>query len=227
MRLEGRSDINDALGLTSGQALILQSERLTRIVLDKSRTRTQPVAQSSGAGFKVDSSVKFYLLPDTYLGSIATDSLGAYNGRVNIPAGIAEGVHTLQANGFAPDGSVRSLSIGVLVRPTATPVRAVQAKTAVYFKALSSQLSAEAKSSLKSLVRATHGRGITSVVIGFVQPTQVATNDESLSTTRARTVARYLRTCGLKGALVVRGDGVASQTGANARRVDVKVTYAK
>ena len=67
MRLEGRGDDSDPLGLTSKQALILQSEVVQRSLRSRSAT-VQPVAKSSGEGFKADSSVRLYILPNTYLG---------------------------------------------------------------------------------------------------------------------------------------------------------------
>ena len=66
---------------------------------------------------------------------------------------------------------------------------------------------------------------IRSVVVGFVQGSTVTFNDEALSTERARAVASYLRTLGLKGAYTVRGNGVAELPGAKARRVGVTVEY--
>jgi len=65
------------------------------------------------------------------------------------------------------------------------------------------------------------------VVIGFVQPTSSTANDRSLSTRRARVVAKYLRSLGLKGRYRVRGDGAARDSGASARRVVVTVTVAQ
>ena len=49
-------------------------------------------------------------------------------------------------------------------------------------------------------------------------------NDQSLSTQRARNVAAYLRSKGVKGAYQVRGDGVAGP-GNDARRVNITITY--
>ena len=49
-------------------------------------------------------------------------------------------------------------------------------------------------------------------------------NDDSLSTQRARAVASYLRDRGLKGAYSIRGDGVAGPRDA-ARQVNVRFTY--
>jgi uncharacterized repeat protein (TIGR02543 family) len=234
MRLEGRGDDADPLGLTSKQALILQSEPtgarsgsmgLASRSGSMARKQVQPVAQTSGDGFAPSTPVKLFLLPSTYLGEVTTDATGAFAGSVPIPAGVAPGVHTLQANGFAPDLSVRSLSIGVLVKPTAVAVKAYRATSKVYFDSLSSVLTAEGMSTLKTLVKKTGKNAVRTESVGYVQGTTVTSNDQALSRERATNVAAYLRSLGLKGAYVVRGDGVAKESGALARRVNVAVTY--
>ncbi|NQW73602.1 MAG: InlB B-repeat-containing protein [Actinobacteria bacterium] len=234
MRLEGRGDDSDPLGLTSKQALILQSEPTgarsgSMGIAARSGAmaskRVQPVAQTSGDGFAPSTPVKLFLLPGTSLGEVTTDSTGAFAGSVPIPAGVAPGVHTLQANGFAPDLSVRSLSIGVLVKPTAIAVKANRATAKVYFESLSSVLTDEGMSTLKALVKKTGKKGVRTMSIGYVQGTTITANDEALSTQRAKNVAAYLKKLGLKGRFVVRGDGVAKESGALARRVNVTVTY--
>ena len=52
-------------------------------------------------------------------------------------------------------------------------------------------------------------------------------NDQSLSTARARNVAAYLRSLGLRGDYVVRGDGRDATSDGTARRVAVIVTFLK
>jgi len=82
----------------------------------------------------------------------------------------------------------------------------------------------EGKAKLNALVKRAKRNGMRTVAIGFVQETPSTSNDQSLSTQRARNVAAYLRSRGLSGAYVVRGDGIAGP-GATARRVNVTVTY--
>ena len=62
------------------------------------------------------------------------------------------------------------------------------------------------------------------MVVGYVQGTSFTDNDLELSTERARAVAAYLRGQGVKGR-TVRGEGVAPEAGAKARRVHVTITY--
>jgi outer membrane protein OmpA-like peptidoglycan-associated protein len=95
----------------------------------------------------------------------------------------------------------------------------------VYFESLSSVLTDEGMSTLKTLVKKTGKKGVRTVSIGYVQGTTITANDEALSTQRAKNVAAYLKKLGLKGRFVVRGDGIAKESGALARRVNVTVTY--
>ena len=231
MKLSGVGDDADPLGLTPKNALILQSRqtaarsavlgarsgRLARCVL------REPLAISSGDGFKANSPVKMYILPATYIGTLTADDTGAYQGSLPIPAGVLAGSQTLQANGFAPSGAVRSLSLGILVKRGRTVVTKSERAT-VFFDPMSPVISPEGKAKLDVLVKRATRNGVRTVAIGFVQETPTTSNDQSLSTQRARNVAAYLRSRGLAGAYVVRGDGIAGP-GATARRVNVTVSY--
>ncbi len=73
----------------------------------------------TGDGFQASTPVKFYRLPSTYLGQLMNDASGTFKGNIPIPPGIAPGQYTLQMNGFAPSGAIKSLSIGVIVKSTA------------------------------------------------------------------------------------------------------------
>ena len=133
------------------------------------------------------------------------------------------GRHTLQSNGFTPDGKVRSVSVGVLLR-AAKAAKPSNAGATVYFAPLSSELSTEGKSTLNTLVKKVGAKTTATVVVGYVQGTTFTDNDTELSTERARVVARYLREQGVKGR-TVRGEGVAPEAGAKARRVQVNIAY--
>ena len=231
MKLSGVGDDSDPLGLTPKNALILQSRqtaarsavlgvrsgRLAKCVL------REPLAISSGNGFKANSPVKMYILPATYIGTLTADDTGAYQGSLPIPAGVLAGSGTLQANGFAPSGAVRSLSLGILVKRGRTVVTKSE-RANVFFDPMSPVISPEGKAKLDVLVKRATRNGVRTVSLGFVQETPTTSNDQSLSTLRARNVAAYLRSRGLAGAYVVRGDGIAGP-GATARRVNVTVSY--
>ncbi|NQW71359.1 MAG: InlB B-repeat-containing protein [Actinobacteria bacterium] len=230
MWLEGRGDVNDPLGLTSKQALILQSQTLVSqrsatLAPLSLRAKVQPVARTRGYGFAPASPVKLYLLPSTYLGEVMTDANGSFAGAVPIPAGIAPGVHTLQANGFIPDFTVRSLSIGVLVKPTTQALATAWTSTKVFFEPLSADLTGDSEAALRALVKKTGKNPVRTVSIGFVQPTATTDNDSSLSLLRAKNVAAFMRSIGVKGVFVARGNGAPNEAGAAARRVKVTIAY--
>jgi outer membrane protein OmpA-like peptidoglycan-associated protein len=234
MRLFGRGDDADPLGLGEKDQLILQSpqvpvpQRESGSVSPRSGAlgvceMRRPEAVSSGTGFQPGSQVKMYILPTTYLGAFTVDASGTYSGSLPVPVGVQLGEQTLQVNGYASSGVVRSLSLGIQV----TPARAMvtrQLRAQVFFDALSPVISAEGKKALDGLVRTSKKRGVRTISLGFVQQTRTTSNDLSLSTQRAQNVAAYLRGRGLTGSYVVRGDGVAGP-GASARRVNVEVTY--
>ncbi len=214
MRLVGRTTNDKPLGLTPDGALILEQDR---------------TAYTEGTGFKPNSEVKLYVFSEPrFLGTVMTDAKGSFRGSVPLPLDIQAGRHTLQSNGLAPDGAVRSLSLGVQVQaPDAKTARARTARTTVYFPALSSRLDASARKSLRALV-AGRGRATTMIMAtGYVQPTAVTSNDRELSLQRAQTIATYLKSIGVKGAVVTRGDGVAKETGAAGRKAIVTITYRK
>ena len=221
MRLEGRGGESEQLGLTTGQALILQSDATERSARATDRVRAQPVAESSGTGFKENTPAKFYLLPNTYLGSLATDTSGSYRGSVPVPAGLAPGVYTLQVNALAPDDSVRSISIGVLVKPAQVATRTKLIKITVHFDGLSSALTQRDKARLGGLAKRIGKRALTIRCIGYVQPTTGTQNDNMLSTARANAAARYLKFLGVIGTYVVRGAGSGGSDGPEARRAEI------
>ncbi len=253
MRLEGIGAGGDPLGLTSGQALILQSQQPgTRSGGVRSsglgsgalgsglssgggvRSRlgaggaSGPTAALSGSGFAPGSPVRVFILPGTFLGEVVADARGEFSGSVPVPDGIVPGVHTLQANGFAPDLSVRSLSVGALVKPAVAKAAAVapsRAVARVRFAPLSSSLTAAGRLALDGLA-ARAGTGVVrTLAVGFVDGTGAEANDAALSRVRAGSVVAYLRSIGVTGPAVARGGGVSAASGGAARRVTVAIRY--
>lgn len=212
MTLEGVGSGGQPLGLTPDGALILENDRFAR---------------TSGTGFMADTPVKLFLFSEpVYVGDVLTNGQGSFNGSVQIPVTVPPGRHTLQANGYTPDGAVRSLSLPVVVKAedrgtTATQLRTTRAS--VLFAPLSARLDAQAQATLRHLARAVGVRARVTTVVGYVQKSGSSVNDVQLSTQRARAVAAFLRQEGLKGRLLVRGEGVSDLRGASARRVDVLV----
>ena len=237
MKLSGRGDDADPLGLGEKSQLILQSpvaqtRRSGAVRSASAGVRSaamakcvlrEPLAVSSGTGFQAGSPVKMYILPSTYIGTLTADASGSYSGSLPVPAGVKAGAQTLQVNGFSSAGAVRSLSLGITVIP-ARVVTTKSEKGNVFFEPLSTVISPQGEATLNALVRKARKQGVRTVVVGFVQETATTSNDDSLSTLRARNVASYLRDRGLKGAYAIRGDGVGG-SGDAARRVNVSVTY--
>lgn len=223
LQVQGLADPKAPLPLGPGPSLALAS------LQGSSRSSNlwvvgDPAVSVSGTGLQPGSPVRFYLLPSTYLGQLTSDATGSYSGRISIPAELPPGQRTLQVNGFTATGSVRSLNIGVDVRAM-KPARLKVAKARVFFDPLSAELSPVGKASLRRLVKKTGRNAMKTVALGYVQPTARIDNNDSLSMKRAKNLTRYLRELGLKGTYVTLGRGAASQRGATARRVTVKVTY--
>jgi outer membrane protein OmpA-like peptidoglycan-associated protein len=221
LRLSGRSRADIPLGLTASGALILQSPQ--------ARTRAksvQPVAQASGRGLKASSEVRFYILPETLIGALSTNDAGALQGDVPMPAGMAPGTYTLQMNALTPSGDVRSLSIGVLVRAAGNRERIVSSSDRVQFLKANAELAPAEKADLRVLARKVGPNAITIESWGYVQKSDSTANDKALSKSRAKAVASFLRSLGVRGKYVVRGLGAAGAK-VQDRKVIVTVKYVK
>jgi len=79
-------------------------------------------AQVSGEGFRPGTSVDVWLLSTPiHLGDVTVGIDGSFSAMLPIPDGVPPGPHTVQLNGVAADGSVRTLSVGVVVRAPEQP----------------------------------------------------------------------------------------------------------
>lgn len=220
MRMEGRGSPDASpLDLTSGQMLVLQSYQGPA----QPAAGQQPVLVSSGEGLKPNTPVRVYLLPSTFLGTMTTDARGAFSGTIPVPPGITPGVHIIQVNAFAPDNSIRSVSLPALVKPRTSTVSAIARRIGVPFTALSSQLNSQGKAALRALVRKTGKQAIMVRCYGYVQAGPG--KKVALSTARAKAVATYLRKLGVKGAYVVKGNSRTVKGAARANRVNVMITF--
>ena len=214
MRLVGRTTNDRPLGLTPDGALILEQDR---------------TAFTQGTGFQTNSQVFLYLLSaPRFLGTVATDATGAFQGSVPLPLDIPAGRHTLQANGFTPDGVVRSLSLGVQVIPNSSAqARLGKANATVFFAPLSAALDSTARRALDALVKGRKASIQRVVVDGYVQASDTTLNDLPLSRARANAVADYLKSIGVSGATVTRARGIAPESGSAARKAVTTITYRK
>lgn len=210
--------------LPTPRAATRSAVRRAHAATGTSETEVSPVVATSGDGFLSGSTIRFYVLPDILMGDLVADSAGAFAGDIPVPAGIAPGARTLQMNGYAPDGSVRSLSIGILVK--AADGGAMSKKRAsVFFAPMSAKISAEGMAVLRRMIQATGTDAAMTRVVGFVRATGANDNDDSLSTGRAAAVKTALRSLGLRGPIDDRGDGAAVQDGPAARRATVTIAY--
>ncbi len=83
---------------------------------------------ASGEGFMPGSTVDVWLFSTpVLLGEISVGSDGTFERLLALPDGIEAGEHTVQLNGLGADGSVRSVSTGLLVEAAATPPTTVTA----------------------------------------------------------------------------------------------------
>ena len=119
MNLQGLDGQGQPLRLARDGVLILNQDRQV---------------QTTGTGFMATSEVDLYLDPPTlvtrsarsdkgtYIGTVTTNSSGAFAGTATLPPGISVGDHVVQAVGLSKAGAVRAMSIGVRVEPSATLV---------------------------------------------------------------------------------------------------------
>lgn len=221
--IEARGDTNRPVPLGPQGSLVLESPQGSRSPAGPSAF-VDPSTFLRGNGYQPNTPIRFYLLPGTYIGQLMANASGSYTGSLAIPANLQAGSATLQVNGFAQNGSVRSLNLGVTVSAL-KPVRMKVATTRVFFAPLSAELSPASKRALRKLVRRTGRDVIKTLAYGYVQPTARIDNDRSLSVQRAQMLVRFLRSIGVQGSFVSLGKGTARQQGASARRVDVKVVY--
>jgi len=181
----------------------------------------------SGTGFAPGSVINVFLIdPAQSLGTLTVAADGTFTGSVPIPAGLPPGRYVVQANGTTPSAQVRSTSVGVLIR-TSPAMRQATLRTTVYFDVRSAALDKKALRSTARLAgKVPDGAEIVRIrSVGFVQPEAFTGNDQSLSTQRARNLAKQLRTDGVRGPTTIRGNGQAKQSGAKARRATVTVVY--
>ena len=110
---------------------------------------------------------------------------------------------------------------------TMSSVLIKQIKRTVRFAPMSAQLDAEAMQILAAAAKLvpTSATQVKVGAVGYVQPSAFHGNDTSLATKRARVVAAALRDEGIEGTYSVIGRGHAARRGAEARRVDITISF--
>ena len=144
----------------------------------------------------------------------------------HMPSAIAE-TSPISSGAQAPGSSSPSIVREGLAHRAMSSVLIKEIKRTVRFAPMSAQLDAgsiEVLAAAAKLVPESATQVKVSAV-GYVQPSAFHGNDISLSTKRARVVAAALRNKGIGGAATVSGRGRAEQRGAEARRVDVIISF--
>ena len=210
LKLAGVDDRGQSLGLNNDAALILRRDNSALV---------------EGTGFAPNNDVQVYIFSQPrLLGTISTNSTGSFSGLVPVPADLAIGPHTMQINAFNTDGTVRSLSLGVVLQAPKVAANQKTARASVVFDAGSARLSPQAKKALTTLARRAGATATGGMVVGYVQRDRNYASDEQLSIQRAKSVAKFLRLRGVKGTLVTRGNGALSGS-ETARKAVVTVRY--
>jgi len=127
-------------------------------------------------------------------------------------------------NGYAPDGSVRSLSMGIIVTPAGFDAAIIRQPANVFFAPMSARITTQGSALLRNLVQASGSQASMTRIVGFVPATRTDANGESLAMARAEAVKSYLRSLGLQGPIKVRAQVAAEEVGQAARRASVTIT---
>ena len=144
----------------------------------------------------------------------------------HMPSAIAE-TSPISSGAKSPASTSPSIVLEGLTHRAASSVLIKEIKRTVRFAPMSAELDAEAMQTLAAAAKLVpeSATQVTVSAVGYVQPSAFHGNDISLSTKRARVVAAALRNKGIGGASTVSGRGRAEQRGAEARRVDIVITY--
>lgn len=140
----------------------------------------------TGTGFAPGTLVQvFTVAPPISLGTLTVAADGSFSGRLRLPQTLAPGSAIIQVNGYSPTLSIRSASLGLLLKAAASTVRR---SVVVYFAANSAKLSKAARSQISKIVASvpSKARNVAVQTVGYVQPTVSRSNDQSLSKARAR-----------------------------------------
>ena len=100
------------------------------------------------------------------------------------------------------------MSIGVVVLAAKKSTRTVSSSARVQFAQANAKLAPAEKSDLRMLARKIGSSAVSIEAWGYVQKSDSTANDKSLSKSRAKAVASFLRSLGVRGKYTVRGFGV-------------------
>lgn len=176
----------------------------------------------NGGGLAPRSEVKVYVFSTpTYLGTVTTNASGDFVGEFKLPSALAKGQHTIQFGGYLANGQVVSTSFALLVSAKASVKRIT-----TFFNAGSVTLSTVAKSAIRSALSSLGGKkSLTVLVVGFAQKTAYSGMDLYVAESRAKNVAKYLRSLGKKVTITTSAVYPATQTSSKARRAELQFSW--
>ena len=153
----------------------------------------------SGEGFAPFTDVNVYAFSTPkFLGIIKTDANGNFSGQLSLGTDFAEGLHTLQVNGYSKENLIRSASLGMVV--VAAP-KLTRLPLVISFKSNSAKLSSKAKKMLKNLILEP---GTQLLVQGYASLGN-PTSDLKLSRARAESARKFLAKSNSSLKLEIRG----------------------
>lgn len=158
-------------------------------------TATSTIAVT-GVGFKPGSTVEVWIFSTPrLLGTAVVKADGSFSLDVSVPAEVAGGKHTLQAEGLNTAGQPRAISTPVIVKTAASSAQ-------VNFDSNSSRLTPASQASLRAYAMKVMNAKFTNVfVTGYTDALGTSAANINLSRSRADAVAAYLK-MKLKGSTV-------------------------
>jgi phosphodiesterase/alkaline phosphatase D-like protein/outer membrane protein OmpA-like peptidoglycan-associated protein len=192
-----------------------------QVVIDKAT-----FIRLTGSGFKPNSLVLVSLFSEPIMvGNIATDANGAFDASLPIRDYGLVGLHTIQVNGYTPEGQVRSANLPVIFQVTTT-----KSLGATYsFNPDSSAITAKTLTAIKAFLKKVP-KGATNIKVGSIgyiysASAKVSKAEVALSQARAAAIVAQFKKLGLKASFKVFGAGRSLPGNPTPRRVDVAVTY--
>lgn len=198
------------------------------------------VLVSSCSGMLPGTELYFYLANEEMalsLGQFPVSSVGTCAGAIRLPNFLTEGTYTLSMASLVTDTRqevavtrVLSTSIQVNVKETDTkeisqPTSKQDArKETIQFNAYSANLTKDSKRQLDILVKQLPTKIDNFVrIVGFVGPGGSASHVSKLSNARSKSVARYLKSKGVRGTYVLESGGNSVKTSKLAQNAKVTI----
>lgn len=173
---------------------------------------------------------KLDLLRDLLVGTLKAEIISSTETTLQfrMPSSIPVGIYDLRFESSYGHLTVMQ-AIEVVLSPAAiNPANSIPLtvlSSSIYFFGDSSSLTRQAKSQLDQLVSKLRGKSVKKIaVLGYVMRTGSQAYDAPLSLNRARAVANYLRSKGIKASYSSRGVGIDPKGTSKARRADLSIT---